>query len=234
MAKNNANTGDRPTCGAKTRAGTPCQKEAGWGTKNVGTPGKRCRLHGGNAGAPKGNRNSVKTGEHVTIFLDQLDPDEQELFAQVADDKRKNAMDELRLVTIRERRMLALIAKTREAMNEEGGDGLAIVEVTTEVGAPGEGGDGEEPETLVPGVKTKTKRRTLLDTLLAQEDALTRVQAHKVRLIELLHKMDVDTSSEEGSEDGLNALAGAIAESAKLLAATGQTIPQIIPPKRPE
>lgn len=32
-------------CGAKTRAGTPCKKQAGWGTDHRGQG--RCRLHGG-------------------------------------------------------------------------------------------------------------------------------------------------------------------------------------------
>lgn len=32
-------------CGAKTRAGTPCEQPAGWGTEHPGTG--RCKLHGG-------------------------------------------------------------------------------------------------------------------------------------------------------------------------------------------
>jgi hypothetical protein len=32
-------------CGAKTRAGTPCQQPSGWGTDHVGQG--RCKLHGG-------------------------------------------------------------------------------------------------------------------------------------------------------------------------------------------
>ncbi len=37
-------------CGAKTRSGGQCQQPAGWGTQHVGQG--RCKLHGGNAGAP--------------------------------------------------------------------------------------------------------------------------------------------------------------------------------------
>jgi hypothetical protein len=47
-------------CGAKTRAGTPCQAPA--------TKGKaRCRMHGGakGSGAPKGNKNALKAGLHT-------------------------------------------------------------------------------------------------------------------------------------------------------------------------
>lgn len=36
---------DVTMCGAKTRAGTPCQQPAGWGTNHVGNG--RCKLHGG-------------------------------------------------------------------------------------------------------------------------------------------------------------------------------------------
>ncbi len=36
---------NRQTCAARTRAGTPCQKPAGWGTAHPGEG--RCKLHGG-------------------------------------------------------------------------------------------------------------------------------------------------------------------------------------------
>ena len=35
------------TCGARTRAGTPCRHPAGWGTDHVGEG--RCKLHGGSS-----------------------------------------------------------------------------------------------------------------------------------------------------------------------------------------
>lgn len=53
-----------PRCGAKTKAGTPCQQKAGWGTDHVGTG--RCKLHGGaSKGAPKGNQNALKHGRYT-------------------------------------------------------------------------------------------------------------------------------------------------------------------------
>ena len=56
---------DKKYCGAKTRAGTPCRRPAGWGTDHVGEG--RCKLHGGKStGAPpekmKGNQNAKKHG----------------------------------------------------------------------------------------------------------------------------------------------------------------------------
>ncbi|WP_082086083.1 HGGxSTG domain-containing protein [Komagataeibacter europaeus] len=47
-----------PRCGAKTRTGKPCQSPA--------MPNGRCRMHGGkNPGAPRGNRNALKSGQHT-------------------------------------------------------------------------------------------------------------------------------------------------------------------------
>lgn len=55
-------------CGAKTRAGKPCNNKPIAGKK-------RCRLHGGlSPGAPKGNRNNLKHGIYSRIFDDsQID-----------------------------------------------------------------------------------------------------------------------------------------------------------------
>jgi hypothetical protein len=49
-----------PRCGAKTRKGTPCEAPAVSGKA-------RCRMHGGakGSGAPKGNKNALKTGAHT-------------------------------------------------------------------------------------------------------------------------------------------------------------------------
>ena len=49
-----------PRCGAKTRAGTPCQSPAVAGKK-------RCRMHGGarGSGAPPGNQNAFKHGMYT-------------------------------------------------------------------------------------------------------------------------------------------------------------------------
>ena len=56
---------DKKYCGAKTRAGTPCKRPAGWGTNHVGEG--CCKLHGGKStGAPpekmKNNQNAKKHG----------------------------------------------------------------------------------------------------------------------------------------------------------------------------
>ncbi len=64
--QNKVHDNKKNKCGAKTRAGTPCQQPAGWGTDHVGTG--RCKLHGGRSTGPKdkskirGNKNAETHG----------------------------------------------------------------------------------------------------------------------------------------------------------------------------
>ena len=59
--------GPGPVCGARRRDGSSCGSPP--------APGKRrCRLHGGapGSGAPKGNRNALKTGAHTAATRARL------------------------------------------------------------------------------------------------------------------------------------------------------------------
>lgn len=55
---------ESPRCGARTRAGTPCQSPAVKGKT-------RCRMHGGadGSGAPAGNKNALKTGLYTKAAM---------------------------------------------------------------------------------------------------------------------------------------------------------------------
>lgn len=61
-----------PICGAKTKAGTPCRREAGWGTDHPGQG--RCKLHGG-ATPIKHGRYSTIQRPRLRELLDQYDND---------------------------------------------------------------------------------------------------------------------------------------------------------------
>jgi len=54
-----------PRCGARTRGGGPCRCPAVAGKR-------RCRMHGGSAGsgAPKGNRNALKSGHYTKAAIE--------------------------------------------------------------------------------------------------------------------------------------------------------------------
>lgn len=156
----------------------------------------RCRMHGGKSnGPPKGNKNAVKTGEHETIWMDALDEQERVLFHAVDTDVLKQIDEELRLITIRERRMLQRIERLRAA-----GD-FTVVRQTV----------GTEK-----GKKTNLQEAEgTLGQIQAIEEALTRVQEKKAKLLELKHKIETSKGDpgDEGADDGfIEALEGKAAE----------------------
>lgn len=161
----------KKTCGAKTRSGEPC--------KNAPMANGRCRMHGGKStGPPPANKNAVKTGEFEAIWMDTLEVDEQEIVAQINTSKLQQLEEEIRLTTIRERRMLQRIQKlkTYDFTTVKRTKGLEKGQIT----------DLEE-------------RQATLGQIQSIEEALTRVQAHKVRLIDLKHRLEMD--GEGGGND---------------------------------
>ncbi len=106
-------------CGAKAKStGEPCQLRAGFGTDHVGVG--RCKFHGGaNSGAPKKNKNAVKTGEHETIWFDTLNDKEKKLLPKIKTKVLELIDDDIKLMEIRIRRMMQRINKTDEVDNIE-------------------------------------------------------------------------------------------------------------------
>ena len=158
--------------------------------KRGGQPGnKNAEGHGGTG--PPENKNAVKTGEFETLFFDCLEPDEQKLIQTVQPDKEQLLLQEIQLLTVRERRMLKRI------------EALKLLEQTSD---PEDDQGEDELEKEPPGMPvTKYKsgmekgKPTLLreyEGILGQiqsiEDALTRVQARRQRAIETLHKFGYD------------------------------------------
>lgn len=79
-------------------------------------------------GAPFGNQNSVKHGGYRPVFLDALDEEEQELFNMISDDEEIALIEEIRLLSIRERRILRAIQKC----NTNAKNGMTIIEIDRE------------------------------------------------------------------------------------------------------
>jgi len=153
-----------------------------------------CHFHGAGGGAPPGNKNAVTTGEYETIWMDALEPDERVLFHAVDTDVLRQIDEEIRLITIRERRMLQRIERLRAA-----GD---FTVVRHSVG-------------VEKGKKTNLQEAEgTLGQIQAIEEALTRVQEKKAKLLELKHKIETaNGKTDEPQDDGfLEALEGKVAE----------------------
>lgn len=148
--------------------------------KKGGQPGNK------NATGPPGNKNAIKTGEFETLFFDVLEPDEQQLIDLVQPDKEQLLLQEIQLLTVRERRMLKRI------------DSLKALEHATESGEelnnPPQGMSVVKYKAgIEKGKLTQLKEcEGILGQIQAIEEALTRVQARRQRAIEMLHKFGYD------------------------------------------
>lgn len=156
----------KKSCTTKKRGGQPGNKNA------VG--------HGGTG--PPGNKNAVTTGEFETLLFDCLDPEERRLADAVPADKGKLILQEIRLLTVREHRMLRRIEDLRrtEEYYDSGELAAGMTMVSRKSG-------------IEKGHETDLKEfQGKLGQIQAIEDALTRVQGRKQRAIEALHKFGFD------------------------------------------
>ena len=176
-------------CGAKTRKGTMCKNPAGFRTPHLGRG--RCYLHGGLSTGPRKG-----TGAYEAIWLDVLPEEEQELYHLIITDKIIQLNQEIKLLDIRERRMLQRIEKLKQ-------EDFTVVEISSEAG---EGAQG-------PINKTTEKKLATLGQIQAIEEALTKVQARKERLLDLKHKFEQAQGPERPDINAyIDALRGAAKE----------------------
>ena len=153
--------------------------------KKGGQPGNQ------NATGPPENKNAVKTGEFETLFFDCLEPDEQKLIQTVQPDKEQLLLQEIQLLTVRERRMLKrievlkLLEQTSDPEDDQGEDELEKAPPGMSVTKYKSGMEKGKPTLL-------REYEGILGQIQSIEDALTRVQARRQRAIEALHKFGYD------------------------------------------
>lgn len=156
-----------------------------------GQPGNRNAVGHGGTGPP-GNKNAVKTGEFETLFFDTLDAEEKELLEMVQPDKEQLLLQEIQLLTVRERRMLKRIDGLRELEEyppEEEDDEPGVIATKVPPGMTVT----KYTAGFEKGKITDLREFTgILGQIQAVEEALTRVQARRQRAIEALHKFGYD------------------------------------------
>jgi uncharacterized protein YjcR len=132
---------------------------------------------GNDGGAPKENKNAVKTGEFETLFFDALEEDEKNLISMVQLDKEQLLLQEIQLLTVHERRMLKRIKDIKQAaanQEKKETEGMTAVKYKS----------GTEKDKWTD----LTEYTGALSQIQAVEDALTRVQARKQKAIDSLHR----------------------------------------------
>ena len=169
-------------CKARKHGGEPCNNPVERGKKV-------CWVHGGapGIGPPLGAKNALKHGAYETIWLDQLDEEEKDLCQSIARDNLLALEEEIMLLTIRERRMLARIARLT-------GEDFTVVKIKYEKGLGPQG----------PVDKKDEEHHGTLGQVQIIEQELTKVQDKKLKAIELKHKIETTLPPEDdGSLDGL-------------------------------
>lgn len=139
--------------------------------KRGAQPGNR-----NSSGGPPGNKKAVTTGEFETLFFDCLDPEEKMLAEAVSLDKEQLLLQEIQLLTVRERRMLKRIENLRQADFTTVSKKIGIEKIGIEKGE----------------ITDLSENRATLGQIQNIEDALTRVQARKQAAIDSLHRYGVD------------------------------------------
>lgn len=139
--------------------------------KKGGQPGNQNAKGNRGGAAPEKNKNAVTTGEFETLLFDCLEPEEKQLAKAVPADKEQLLLQEIRLLTVREHRMLRRIEDLKQA-------DFTMVKKKK----------GIEKDHLTD----LREDEGVLGQIQRIEEALTRVQARKQASIDSLHRYGVD------------------------------------------
>lgn len=169
-----------------------------------------CRWHGAGGGPPPGNKNALKHGGREHIWFDTLTEEEQMLLGQINLDKLAQVNAEIQLYDIRIRRMLQRIAKLADL------DFTVVKQRYERKLEPVKGEDEDSDRASIPGLlvdKEEVESHATLGQIIRIEEALTKVQEKKVKLLELKHKIEAEQGGEKPNiQKYLEALAGTAAE----------------------
>lgn len=194
----------RKKCGAKTRSGGTCGR---WGMKNG-----RCSRHGGKNVTKYYKKGADPVGDKETIWFDLITEEEEQFLETLKLDAETSLNEELKLITIRERRMMQRI----NALTEQA---FIVVSKTKE----------HEKGDILQGSIDKVKTTEYAESTLTQiqkiEEALTKVQEKKAKLIDLKLKVQ---EVEEGDQGALETLVKVLRSSKKRIAKTKKRSDQLL------
>lgn len=175
--------------------------------KSRGAPPGNVNSVGNKGGAaPPGNQNNFKHGGYAAILFETLDEQEQSLIGQMEPNEEQMLVDEINLLTVRERRIMQRIQEYQKAP-------VAISStVRTEHKRAFDSPEDEQlyneriqekidAKERLPGREytTHTTTEASYSIVLKLEEALTRCQAQKQRAIDSLNKIRQSQGSKGGA-----------------------------------
>lgn len=191
------------------------KEEESCNPKKRGAPKDNKNAAGKDSGAPPGNNYALKHGGYSQIYWDTLDEVEKEMTETIQKSEEELLIDQIKLLTVRERRLMLAINKYREIKGD-----LAVSSVITshEKRAFPEGDAGEVEkerykelrqakidEGLISylGFKkfTQTTTEATYNIVLRLEKELTAVQSKKTKCIQALAALHAN--GKDSDDDGL-------------------------------
>lgn len=176
------------------------------GKKSGGQPGNVNAVGNKGGSAPVGNQNAFKHGGYAAILFDTLDEDEHSLIDQMEPNEEQMLIDEINLLTIRERRILQRIQEAQKAPLGVSGS------VRTETKRVFDSKEDEklynerirekiEAKERLPGreYSMHTTTEASYSIILKLEEALTRCQAQKQKAIDSLNRIRQAQGSKGGA-----------------------------------
>lgn len=144
------------------------------------------------ASPPKGNKNALKTGEYETIFAEYLSDEEKGIYQSITDDPFFVMSEEVRLLKIRQRRMMQRIADAETGLNEKEQEMLYELrgrKTLIESKKSGKKVEVEVPDLVLTEMKEHSFRK--INDVLLIEDALTRVSNTLQKAIKQLNELSI-------------------------------------------
>ena len=172
--------------------GAPKGNRNAAGNRGGAPPGNKNAV--GNSGGPGGpyrNKKALKTGMYETIFLDALEPDEQDMFDQIDTSPLVQLEEQLIMLTLQERRHMKRVKLLEEGLtDEERKTKQELMQRKDRVPmvSPKTGKEITVPFTT-EGMKVTeitTVVTSKLDKILKQEEALVKTRDKKLRVINLI------------------------------------------------
>lgn len=140
------------------------------------------------ASPPKRNKNALKTGEYETIFFDTLSDDEKDIYSSLNDNPSFVLSEEIRLLKIRQFRMMKRIQQAEAGLNDEEVERLQqLRKIKTPIEKNGK--KLEIKREVMQDVQISRKKHRKIDDILSIEDSLTRISNQLAKAIKQMNEL---------------------------------------------
>lgn len=143
------------------------------------------------ASPPKRNKNALKTGEYETIFYETLSDEEKDIYSNLNNDPSFVLSEEIRLLKIRQLRMMKRIKQAETGLNDEEIERLQqLRKIKTPIEKDGR--KLEIKQDVMQDVQVSRKTHRKIDDILSIEDSLTRISNQLAKAIKQLEDITLN------------------------------------------